>query len=121
MPSKTTMVLGLAMRDHGLTHQQLHIIGETLRPFADKITTVGLFGSRATGTYRDNSDIDLVLYGPLSAADIDRIYTRFEDSALPIKVDVAAFDLIDHPPLKQHIAAVMRPLEVGGGKSLDYV
>jgi predicted nucleotidyltransferase len=116
------MVLGLAMRDHGLTHQQLHIIGETLRPFADKITTVGLFGSRATGTYRDNSDIDLVLYGPLSAADIDRIYTRFEDSALPIKVDVAAFDLIDHPPLKQHIAAVMRPLGVGGGdKSLDCV
>jgi predicted nucleotidyltransferase len=97
------MVLGLAMRDHGLTHQQLHIIGETLRPFADKITTVGLFGSRATGTYRDK-------------ADIDRIYTRFEDSALPIKVDVAAFDLIDHPPLKQHIAAVMRPLGVGGGQ-----
>lgn len=32
----------------------------------------------------------MVLYGPLS------------------------FDLIDHPPLKQHITAVMRPLGVGG-------
>jgi predicted nucleotidyltransferase len=110
MPSKTTMVLGLAMRDHGLTHQQLRIIGDTLRPFADKITTVGLFGSRATGTYRDNSDIDLVLYGPLSAADIDRIYTLFEESPLPIKVDVVAFDRIDHLPFKQHITTVMQPL-----------
>ena len=104
------MVLGLAMRDHGLTHQQLRIIGDTLRPFADKITTVGLFGSRATGTYRDNSDIDLVLYGPLSAADIDRIYTLFEESPLPIKVDVVAFDRISHPLFKQHITTVMQPL-----------
>ena len=34
----------------------------------------------------------MVLYGPLS------------------------FDLTDHPPLKQHITAVMRPLGVGGVK-----
>jgi predicted nucleotidyltransferase len=102
------------MRDHGLTDGQLRIITDTLRPFAGKITTVGLFGSRATGTHRDNSDIDLVLYGPLNEADVDRIYTLFEESPLPIKVDVVAFDLIDHPPLKQHITAVMRPLGVGG-------
>ena len=98
------------MNNHGLTDGQLRIITDIMRPFTDKITTVGLFGSRATGTYRDNSDIDIVLYGHLSEADIDRLYTIFEESSLPLKVDVTAFDLIDYPPLKAHIMAVMRPL-----------
>jgi uncharacterized protein len=100
------------MTAHGLTEQQLGIIAETLRPFADKITTVGLFGSRATGTYRENSDIDLVLYGMVTEKDIDRLCTLFDDSALPMSVDVVAFDLIDYPPLKLHVATVMQPLLV---------
>jgi predicted nucleotidyltransferase len=88
----------------------LRVIANILRPFAARITTVGLFGSRATGVYRDNSDIDLVLYGPLTENDIDRIYTLFQESSLPVSVDVTAFELIDYPPLKAHITAVMKPL-----------
>jgi len=98
------------MADHGLTPHHLRIMADTLHPFRDKITTVGLFGSRATGTYRDNSDIDMVLYGPLSPHDVDRLYTLFDESPLPFRVDIMAFDLIDHPRLKHHITTVMQPL-----------
>ena len=98
------------MGDHGLTERQLQIIADTLRPYAKKITTIGLFGSRATGTYRENSDIDLVLYGTLDENDVDHLHTLFEESSLPVKVDVMAYHLIDYPPLKAHVTAVMRPL-----------
>ena len=99
-----------AMSNHGLTERQVRVIAEILRPFLHKISKVGLFGSRATGTYRENSDIDMVLYGPLEATDVDRLHTLFDDSSLPMSVDVSAYHLIDHPPMKAHIEAVLKPL-----------
>lgn len=98
------------MADHGLTQRQVRVIADTLRPFLGKITRVGLFGSRATGAYRENSDIDLVLYGALDAHDVDRLHTLFEESSLPMSVDVSAYHLIDYPPMKAHVDDVMRPL-----------
>lgn len=98
------------MADHGLTQDQLNIIRGALSPYASVITRAGLFGSRATGTMRPNSDIDLVLYGPLTEAMVDRIWTLFDASGLAVKVDVSAYDLIDYPPLKLHIDEVMQPL-----------
>lgn len=98
------------MTNHGLTERQLKIISDVLRPYADAIEMVGIFGSRATGKYRENSDIDLVLYGKLDEADIDRLRTLFAESALPMTVDVVAYHLIDHPPLQAHITAVIKPL-----------
>lgn len=98
------------MPDHGLTAHQLQIIREVLAPYAGVIQQVGLFGSRAAGTARPNSDIDLVLYGPVSEAIVDRIWTLFAESGLAVTVDVIAYDLIDTPALKSHIDAVMQPL-----------
>ncbi len=117
------------MADHGLTARQMRVIAETLQPYLDKIAKVGLFGSRATGTWRDNSDIDLVLYGSLDARDVDRLSTLFEEASLPMSVDVSAYHLIDYPPLKAHIDAVMTPLfadarsvrEVGRNGSKDEI
>lgn len=98
------------MLDHGLTPQQVQIVRDVLAPYAAQITQVGLFGSRAKGTARPNSDIDLVLYGPLSEAVVDRIWTLFVDSSLAVAVDIIAYDLIDTPALKSHIDQVMQPL-----------
>ena len=86
------------------------MIADVLRPYASRLEMVGLFGSRATGTYRENSDIDLVLYGAVDQSDVDRLYTLFEESLLPMTVDVTAYHLICYPPLKAHITEVMRPL-----------
>jgi predicted nucleotidyltransferase len=96
--------------DHGLTPLQQKIIKEILQPFANQIDKVGLFGSRATGLYRNNSDIDMVIYGDLKEDDVNRLWTLFDSSPLPIKVDIQAYSLITYPPLKKHIDEVMKPL-----------
>lgn len=96
--------------DSGLTLFQQKILKDILKPFVNKIDMVGLFGSRATGKYRENSDIDMVIYGDLKEDDINRLWTLFDTSLLPIKVDVQAYSLITYTPLKKHIDMVMQPL-----------
>jgi hypothetical protein len=59
---------------------------------------------------RPNSDIDLVLYGDVEAAVVDRLRTLFSESLLAITVDLQAYQAITDPALKQHIDAVMQPL-----------
>lgn len=98
------------MADHGLTQHQLNIIRDVLAPYALEIERVSLFGSRATGTARANSDIDLVLYGPVSEAVADRLHSLFDESGLAVTVDLLVYDRIDYPPLKSHIDQVMKPL-----------
>lgn len=98
------------MGDHGLSERQVAMIAEVLAPFAEHIERVGLFGSRATGTQKPGSDVDLVLYGSLTEAMADRLWTRFTDSLLPFSVDVVAYSLIQWPALQRHIDAVMQPL-----------
>jgi len=94
------------MSESGLTPAQIEAVRGILKTRRDKIQKVGVFGSRATGKYRDNSDLDLVLYGPLLEEDVRRLWTLFDESLLPFKVDVIAYDLIDAPLLKKHVDEV---------------
>lgn len=98
------------MDRNGLSELQLQIILRILAPFAGQIEQVGLFGSRATGRYRENSDIDMVLYGTLDEKTIDRIYTLLNESALSINVDLKSYRHITHNRFKAHIDEAMRPL-----------
>lgn len=98
------------MANHGLTGHQLQLIRDILAPYANIITRVDLFGSRAKGTYRPNSDIDLVLHGAVNEKIIDRLWTVFSESSLPFKVDIKAYGLIDYPPLKAHMDSVCQTL-----------
>ena len=98
------------MPDNRLSERQIRILREVLAPFAASIEKIGLFGSRATGKARPNSDIDLVLYGLRDQKTLDRIHTLFTESLLPVTVDVQAYDLIQYQPLKQHIDDHMQPL-----------
>lgn len=98
------------MIDHGLSEDQVRLIKETIENFAPAVEAVSVFGSRATGTYKSYSDIDLVLYGDINEETIDRLWTCFAESRLPYKVDVTAYNLVTHPPLKEHIDRVAKPL-----------
>ncbi len=98
------------LSDHGLTERQVGLLKAILQPYASKIQRADLFGSRATGQYRPSSDIDLVLYGDISQAEVDRLWTLFEDSSLPYKVDVHAYNAIDYPPFREHIDRVGQTL-----------
>lgn len=96
--------------DHGLTAKQLLTIKRILAPYADAITRVDLFGSRATGACRPDSDIDLVLHGQLGEKAVDRLWTLFHESNLPVTVDVMSYDLTTYQPLKAHMDEVRQPL-----------
>lgn len=99
-----------AINKHGLTADHIAMVTQILRPYADKITCVGLFGSRAKGIYGAHSDIDMVIKGDLDQVDIDRLYSLFDDSLIPYKIDIVAYHLVDYLPLKQHIDDVFLPL-----------
>lgn len=96
--------------DHGLSSRQLATVRRILQPWAHRITAVEVFGSRATGAYRPNSDLDLLLHGDLDDRAIDRLWTLFHESNLPFAVDVTSYDLTTHEPLREHMDRVRRSL-----------
>jgi uncharacterized protein len=98
------------MTDHGLSAKQMAVLKEAFAPYAQSITQICLFGSRATGRYKPSSDIDLVVIGPADQTMIDRVQTVLNDSSLAVPVDVLAYDLIEHRALKAHVDAVRTPL-----------
>ncbi len=66
-----------------------------------------LFGSRAKGTSKPGSDIDLVLFGPdLDSRTLDRIEIAVDDLMLPYRVDLLIHHRITHPELLKHIERV---------------
>ena len=69
-----------------------------------------IYGSRAKGTYRPGSDIDLTLFGDGLDLDIlGRIASRLHESPIPYQVDLSIFELIDHAGLRDHIQRVGQP------------
>ena len=100
--------------DHGLSTMHLETIKRILAPYSRRIDRVALFGSRAAGNFRHNSDIDLVLYGDLEEEWVDRLWTLFYESNLPFSVDVKGYDLIQYRPLKRQIDQVGKLLFTQG-------
>lgn len=96
--------------EHGLSARQLDTIAGILARHCPNIERAALFGSRAMGSHKRHSDIDLVLYGDIAPAAVDRLWTLFDESSLPYKVDVQAFNLVAYPPLKRYIEAEARTL-----------
>jgi len=96
--------------NHGLRDADLDLIKDILRKNCKNISSVALFGSRATGLHRPNSDVDLVIHGDITEQESDRLYTCFLESTLPYKVDVTAYEHITYPPLKRHIDKASKTL-----------
>jgi uncharacterized protein len=94
----------------GLSSAQRQTIRTILAQNADDIARVDVFGSRARGTQRPNSDLDLVLHGSVDEAVIDRLWTLFQESNLPFSVDVKSYEQTQYAPLKAHMDAVCKTL-----------
>lgn len=72
-----------------------------------KVDKVILYGSRAKGTFRDGSDIDLTLYGKnLTLHDLNQLEQKIDDLLLPYQLDLSIFSHIDNPALVEHIQRV---------------
>jgi len=71
------------------------------------VEKVILYGSRAMGTYRHGSDIDITLFGNnLSNQTIFGIQDEIEELYLPYSFDISIFDRIDNEDLIDHIKRV---------------
>ena len=66
-----------------------------------------LYGSRAKGTHRPGSDIDLTLKGvSLTTSWLMDLSAKIDDLLLPYEVDLSIFEHIDNPELLDHIERI---------------
>lgn len=71
-----------------------------------QIEQVVLYGSRAKGNFRNNSDIDLTIKGDVSIKTLFEIENELDDLLLPYKIDLSIFNTIDNQDLIEHINRV---------------
>ena len=93
-----------------LTPTQRSVLLATIGAFADVVERVDFYGSRARGTHRPGSDIDLVLVGSLDRRSVARIADAIEDSRLSIFADVTAYALLADDRYGAEILRTARPL-----------
>ncbi|WP_428493363.1 nucleotidyltransferase family protein [Rhodopila sp.] len=91
-----------------LTPHDLAILQPILADLLPPDTAVFVFGSRATGTARRYSDLDLALTGtpPVNRETISRLQDALTDSDLTIKVDIVDLAALD-PAFRRIVEAEM--------------
>ncbi len=88
---------------YDLSPEQIKTILQILRQ-SKHVQSAIIFGSRAKGTNKPASDIDLAIKGAeIGKDDIAALWTAFEESLLPFFVDVISYESIRNPDLKDHI------------------
>lgn len=68
-----------------------------------QVKKVVVFGSRAMGTYKIYSDIDLAISGFFSEVMLSQLRGGLEELSLPYRFDVVAIDKVEFKPLLTHI------------------
>jgi predicted nucleotidyltransferase len=91
---------------YGLSEMQLDQI---VKVFANhkEVDKVILYGSRAKGTQKPYSDIDVTILGDdLNLSLLQKLEIELDDLLLPYKFDVTRYNLIDNSDLVEHINRV---------------
>ncbi|MFN8548691.1 MAG: nucleotidyltransferase domain-containing protein [Candidatus Eisenbacteria bacterium] len=99
------------MTDLGLSDRELELIRGVLRRHRE-VREAKLFGSRAKGVARINSDVDLALWGELSPLLEARIQGELDELPTPYTYDVQRYDAILHDALREHIDRAGRTIYV---------
>lgn len=100
------MIIHQSESDLGLDTQELQQMIDGFVKF-DWLDEVILFGSRAKGTHREGSDIDLAIKGEkLTLAHHHELTEMLENLWLPYKFDIVLYEHIDEPALIDHIQRV---------------
>jgi predicted nucleotidyltransferase len=92
---------------YGLSEATIQKICATLRRYP-QVEQAILYGSRAKGSYKNGSDIDLTLRGSsgLTLHLLYKILNDLDDLLLPYTIDLSILDHIDDPDLIEHIQRV---------------
>lgn len=90
--------------DTGLSQRTLNFITSTMQKYSGVEKAI-LFGSRAKGTFREGSDIDLCLKtdSSFSHEDLLHIMRDFEESSVPYNSDILVYSRLKNEDLVQHI------------------
>lgn len=88
---------------YGLPDRTIEKLCEVFAHYS-QIEKVVLYGSRARGTYKTGSDIDITLWGAeLTHSVLSRIDTELDELLLPYMIDLSIFRQIDNPAMVKHI------------------
>ncbi len=99
-----------AVANHGLSEATIEKVRAVLERFPEVERAV-LFGSRAKGTYKPGSDIDLSLEGAnLDWRTVGRLYAALDDLLLPYKFSLIVHDKTLDPEVSAHISRVGIPV-----------
>jgi len=90
----------------GLPDSAIRQLGEVFSRHP-KIERAVLYGSRAKGTAKNGSDIDLTLVGAdIDLGELARISGEIDDLTIPYSVDLSVYSQIENPKLTEHIERV---------------
>ncbi len=87
----------------------IQIISRLSEIFArhEKVSSVVLYGSRAKGNWRNESDIDLTIHADgLEWSEFQKIEREIDDLLFPWKMDLSLYDHIENQELREHIERV---------------
>lgn len=95
------------MTDFGLPERTIDEITAIFSKFED-IEKVVIYGSRAKGNYKYNSDIDMTIFAPKTFThnQLLSIIGYFDDSDIPYLTDISIYSQIENPALVEHIDRV---------------
>ena len=92
--------------NHGLTTTTVERLQSVMAHYPEVEKAV-LYGSRARGTHRPGSDIDLTLCGgELDHTLLTRMDNELDDLLLPYQIDLSLMSSLSHPALLDHIRRV---------------
>lgn len=103
------------MTETGLNKREQDLINEVFLS-DDRIEKVVIFGSRANGKFKHNSDIDFAVYGIEDNLQIEMVRMALDDLPLPYKFDVIGHGSIQYKPLLEHIKNVGKVFYCKGGE-----
>lgn len=87
----------------GLSQHTVELISAVFNKYPD-IDQVVIYGSRATGTFAEGSDIDLVVVSQkLAFSKLLQVKSELDDLMIPYKVDISMLSQINNTSLIEHI------------------
>ena len=93
------------MKSSSLTEHELHLMHGIFQQYPD-ITRVILFGSRAKGSAKPYSDIDIAIEGVEKELDVAEVAMMLDNLPLPYIFDVKSLASLQYLPLREHIDRV---------------
>ena len=86
----------------GLDEKTVQHVLEVLKKY-HSVQKAVIFGSRALGTYRPQSDIDIAVFGVAETGLEGRLRQDLDALSTPYLFDVVHYSLIENEKLKEHI------------------